>query len=130
LHACREAERQEYLRELKKDRISIPNPKVLSAVQHQHKSGDKMIFISLGKFRKKPTKAMIAESTKVIEQGLKETGAKLLGFYWTLGRYDSVLIIEGKDEKTYMKWTLRLGDIASSETLVAVSREEAIKLLE
>ena len=89
-----------------------------------------MIFIILSKFRKKPTKAMIAETTKLMEQGLKEAGAKMLAFYWTLGRYDAVLIIEGKDEKTAMKFLIKFGELFSTETLVAVPREEAIKLVE
>jgi len=89
-----------------------------------------MIFITLGRFRKKPTKAMIAESSKLIEQGVKETGGKILGFYWTLGRFDTVLITEGKNEKTHMKNVIRSGDMTSTETLVAVTREEAIKLIE
>jgi uncharacterized protein with GYD domain len=89
-----------------------------------------MIFITLGRFRKKPTKAMIAESSKLMEQAIKEKGGKILGFYWTLGRFDTVLIAEAKDEKTHMKNTIRFGDILSPETLVAVTREEAIKLVE
>lgn len=89
-----------------------------------------MIFITLGRFRKKPTKAMIAESSKLMEQGIKETGGKILGFYWTLGRFDTVLITEGKDEKTHMKMVIRFGDMISPETLIAVTREEAIKLIE
>jgi len=88
-----------------------------------------MIGITLVKWRKKPTKAMIAETTKMFEQMGKEAGIKILGFYWTLGRYDGVLMAEGKDEKTIMKYSIRFGDILSLETLVAVPREEAIKLL-
>jgi len=52
-----------------------------------------MIFISLVKFRETPTKAMISETTKLMEQGLKETGAKKLSQYRTLGRYDGISII-------------------------------------
>ena len=89
-----------------------------------------MIFITFCKFRKKATKAVIAESTKLVQQGLKEMGGKILGWYWTLGRYDVVFIAEGKDEKNYMKTTIRFGDILSPETLVAVTREEAINLVE
>jgi uncharacterized protein with GYD domain len=89
-----------------------------------------MIFISLAKWKKKPTKAMIAESSKLFEQMRKEAGTKILGFYWTLGRYDTVLIAEGKDEKTAMKYLIRFGDMLSPETLIAVPREEAIKLVE
>jgi uncharacterized protein with GYD domain len=90
---------------------------------------DELIFISLGKFRKKPTKESVAQGTKLLEHTAKE-GAKILGVYWTLGRYDTVLIIEGRDEKVAMKAAARFGDLLSTETLVAVPREEALKLLD
>jgi len=89
-----------------------------------------MIFITLAKWRKKPTKEMTAEGTKLVEQMVKEMGTKILGWYWTLGRYDIVMITEGKDEKSAMKYAIRFGDSISTETLVAVRREEAVKLLE
>jgi len=89
-----------------------------------------MIFITVGKWRKKPTKEMVAQASKLVEQGLKEMGGKILGWYWTLGRYDIVFIAEGKDEKNYMKTAIRFGDMLALETLVAVPREEAIKLVE
>jgi len=88
-----------------------------------------MIFITLAKWRRKPTKDIVAQSDKLFEQMVKE-GSKIIGRYWTLGRYDAVVITEGKDEKTAMKALLRFGDRVSTETLVAVTREEAIKLLE
>jgi uncharacterized protein with GYD domain len=88
-----------------------------------------MIFICLAKWRKKPTKEMIAQASKLYDQMVKE-GSKIVGRYWTLGRYDAVTIIEGKDEKTAMKALLRWGDMLSTETLVAMPREEAIKLVE
>jgi uncharacterized protein with GYD domain len=49
--------------------------------------------------------------------------------YYTLGRYDVVIIAEGKDEKSAMKRLMQLGDYAATETLVAIPREEAIKLV-
>jgi len=88
-----------------------------------------MLFITLAKWRRKPTKETVAQSGKLVEQMVKE-GGKVLGMYWTLGRYDAVLIVEGKDEKTAMKALLRWGDLVSTETLVALPREEAVKLLE
>ena len=88
-----------------------------------------MIFISFGKFRKKPTKETTAEVSRLIKEMTKE-GVKFIGFYWTLGRYDTVLIVEAPDEKTVMKGNIKVGDIVSTETLVAVTREEAIKLVE
>jgi len=88
-----------------------------------------MIFITLGRWKRKITKESVAQSSKLVEQMAKE-GGKVLGMYWTLGRYDAVLIMEAKDEKAAMKGLLRWGDLVSTETLVAVSREEAVKLLE
>jgi uncharacterized protein with GYD domain len=107
-----------------------PNPKSVKCSSTLGYVGDTMIFITLARFKKKPTKAMIAETSKLMEQGQKETGGKILGLYWTLGRYDVVLITEGKDEKIAMKNRIRFGDILSQETLVGVPREEAIKLVE
>jgi uncharacterized protein with GYD domain len=85
-----------------------------------------MIFVSLNRFRCKPTKANIEMSNKVLASDPK---VKVLGFYWTLGRYDSVLIMEAPNEKTAMKILTQVGDYAATETMVAVPREEAIKLL-
>ena len=88
-----------------------------------------MIFITLAKLRGKPTKETMAESEKLFAKMVEE-GGKVLAAYWTLGRYDSVVITEGSDEKTAMKALMKWGDIISSETLVAIPREEARKLLE
>lgn len=87
-----------------------------------------MIFITLWRFRQKATKEMLAISVKLAEQLPKE-GISIIGNYWTLGKCDLVTIAEGKDEKTFMKALLRYGDIFSTETLVALSREDAIKLV-
>jgi uncharacterized protein with GYD domain len=91
--------------------------------------GNKMIFVTLSKWRKKPTKEMIAQANKLFEQQVKE-GVKILGQYWTLGRYDAVVIQEAKDEKSIMRAAVRWGDLISTETLVAIPREEAIKIVE
>jgi len=50
--------------------------------------------------------------------------------YWLLSRYDGVLTWEAPDEKMLMKAAIRWGDYVSLETLVAVPREEAAKLVE
>lgn len=86
-----------------------------------------MLFITLGRFRRKPTKQMLAEMQKLFEQGAKE--GKILGFYFTLGRYDGVVISESPDEKAHMKHMLRFAELVSTETLVAVPAEEASKLV-
>ena len=87
-----------------------------------------VIFITLSKFRKKPTKEMTAEVTKIV-QSMAEKGVKILGFYWTLGRYDTVVIMEAPNEKSAMKANMMVGDIVSTETMVGIPREEAIKLV-
>ncbi len=88
-----------------------------------------MIFISLGKFRSKPTKEATAEVSELMK-GMANEGIKFLGFYWTLGRYDTVVIMEAPDEKTVMKANMKVSGIVSTETMVAVTREEAHKLVE
>ena len=86
-----------------------------------------MIFVTLLKWKQPPKKEMIEQSTKKLEE-LAKQGIKL-NVYWTLGRYDAVTIIEAPTEKDAMKTLLLFQDIVATETMVAVPREEAIKLL-
>jgi uncharacterized protein with GYD domain len=85
-----------------------------------------MIFISLNKLRGKATKEDVEKSNKILAS---EPKVKVLAFYWTLGRYDTVLILKAPNEKVVMKLLLQAGEWISTETMVAVPREEAIKLL-
>ena len=91
--------------------------------------GGRMIFITFWKFRQKATKEMLALSVKLAEQLPKE-GINIVSNYWTLGRYDLITIAEAKDERAFMKALLRYGDVFSTETLVGLSREDAIKLVQ
>ncbi len=88
-----------------------------------------MIFVTLGKYKMKPTKESNAQAKKGFEQMAKE-GVKFISQYWTLGKYDFVAVAEAKDEKTYMRAVLRWGDMISSQTLIAIPTEEAMKLVE
>jgi uncharacterized protein with GYD domain len=88
-----------------------------------------LIFITFGKWRKKLTKELLARANELFEQGAKE-GITFVKMYWTLGRYDMIAIAEAKDEKVVMKNLVRMSDLVATETLVAVPREEAIKLVE
>jgi uncharacterized protein with GYD domain len=85
-----------------------------------------MIFVSLNRFRGKATKEDIERTNKVLAS---EPKVKVLAFYWTFGRYDSILILEAPNENTVMKILLQVGDYVATETMVAIPREEAIKLL-
>lgn len=88
-----------------------------------------MYFISLLKFKKQPNKAFMAETQKRLDADTKE-GAKFLGIYWTLGRYDAVALYEAPSEKTAMKMAMSRADLMDVETLVAIPREEIKKLVE
>jgi uncharacterized protein with GYD domain len=87
-----------------------------------------LIFISLAKATKKPSKQSIEEATRIMDD-LKNQGIKVIGWYWTLGRYDYALIFEARDEKEALKTSLAAADFMSIETLTAISRDEALKLL-
>lgn len=85
-----------------------------------------MIFISMIKFRKKAKD--VAEFGKKLMQNLPD-GVKILGSYWTLGRYDAVWIYEAPNEKVAIQLGIEAGDLMQTQTLVAISREDALKLL-
>jgi len=87
-----------------------------------------LIFINLGKFRKKPEKETAGDTAKMLEE-FKKKGIKVLNWYWTLGRYDTVFIFEATSEKEAMKLATDISEWVATETLVAIPRQEAIKLL-
>ncbi len=57
-----------------------------------------LIFVALAKFRKPPDKKDIGDTTKIIEDW-KKKGVNMLNWYWTLGRYDAVVMFEAKMKK-------------------------------
>ena len=87
-----------------------------------------MIFVNLGKFRKKPDKKTAGDTTKLIEE-FRMKGIKVLNWYWTLGRFDTVFIFEAASEKEALKMSIDISEWVSTETLVAIPRQEAIELL-
>jgi len=89
-----------------------------------------LFFVTLTKWKQAASKEMRArmdQFTKTIE-ALEKQGIKIRT-YWTLGRYDGVTIIEAPTEKDAMKILLPWQDVVDTETMVALPREEAIKLL-
>jgi uncharacterized protein with GYD domain len=87
-----------------------------------------LIFINLGKFRKKPDKGTAGDSTKMVEE-FKMKGINVLNWYWTLGRYDTVFIFEAASEKEALKLSVDISEWVATETLVAIPRQEAVNLL-
>lgn len=86
-----------------------------------------MNFISLIKWKQPPKKEAVDKATKRLG-ALAKKGIKIQ-IFWTLGRYDAVTFIEAPTENDAMKVLLSFQDIVETETMVAVPREEAIKLL-
>ena len=86
-----------------------------------------LIFITLGKWKQAPQKKGMDQASKRIEE-LKKQGINM-NIYWTFGRYDAIAIIEAPNEKDAMKTLLLWQDMVETETMMAVPREEAIKLL-
>jgi uncharacterized protein with GYD domain len=85
----------------------------------------------LSKIKGTLKKDALNQGVKLAEEMTKEKGFKILCNYWTLGRYDSVAIFEAPTEKDAMKFLLKGAKLgtASSETLVAIPRDEAVELL-
>ncbi len=54
----------------------------------------------------------------------------MISAYWTIGRYDAIVTLEAPSERVALKALMRFGDYLSTETLLAVQREDAVKLLE
>ncbi len=72
---------------------------------------------------------MTDEVTKLTVDMAKKEGIKILSFYWTLGRYDTVVTMDAPSAEAAMKMNLMVSDFVSTQTMVAIPREEAIKLV-
>ena len=83
-----------------------------------------MQFITLVNFRRRPTKEEVDSTPKKVEAA----GVKVLSAYWCLGRFDAVVISEAPNAETVMKAFSSIMDSASTETMVAIPRPEAVKL--
>ncbi len=88
-----------------------------------------MWFITLVKFRRKPTKED-SEKMNSYWMEAEKWGVKRHQAFWTLGRYDAVFISEAPDEKTAMKFAMwSPTDLGATETMVAVGRDEVVSWL-
>ena len=80
-----------------------------------------MLFITLLAPKGKGEKAV-----KYLKELKASKGIAVRGVYFTLGRYDSVIIFEAPDAKTAMRFTMQVGFETdyTMETLTAVSAKE------
>jgi uncharacterized protein with GYD domain len=88
-----------------------------------------MWFVTLLKFRRRPTKADLAEEDR-LEKDFAKRGLKVHSDFYTLGRFDNVMVIEAPDAKTVMDFFLAQSNVVGTETLTAIPKEEARKLLQ
>jgi len=86
-----------------------------------------MLFISMIKFKKKAKD--VVEVGKEIMQNLP-SGIKMIGTYWTLGKFDAVWIYEAPSEKEAIRLSIMASEVMHFQTMTAVSRDEAMKLLD
>jgi uncharacterized protein with GYD domain len=78
-----------------------------------------VLFIALVRSRTKLSKKVVARNTKDIGSDSKGQ-ITYLGIWWTLGKYDTVVMFEAPDEKAAMNMVLKRADRMEIETLVAV----------
>jgi len=86
-----------------------------------------MLFVVLAKLRGKITPEFIEATQKTCKN--PPPGIKYHNIFWTLGQYDFVIIYEAPDEKKAIKWAIPWVEFCEIQTMVAVSHEEALKLL-
>jgi len=79
-----------------------------------------MIMISMAKYKEAPSK----HDTEMLRLEAKKKNIKIIAHYVTLGRYDEVVIFESPDEKSVIELLMGRVNLVSSETLVAVKRED------
>jgi uncharacterized protein with GYD domain len=89
------------------------------------------IFIVLGKLTQKAIENAkeIAERDLKGEQIVKEAGGKLLAHYYTLGRYDFVIIVDMPSTEALAKVLLEAGKwgTITTETMTALLPEQIYK---
>ncbi len=78
-----------------------------------------MLFIAMVKFKKSLGKEVVAQNLRDIGTDTKGE-IKVQGIWWTLGRYDTIVMFEAPDEKEAMRMVLIRADRMDIEMLVAV----------
>jgi uncharacterized protein with GYD domain len=71
-------------------------------------------------------------NTEEVKKFVADMGAKIIGWYVLMGRYDEMCILEAPDAETVAKIVVPLNAkyAATTETLQAFSEEDALKLFD
>ena len=91
------------------------------------------IFVIMGNLTEKGIKSIkdAGKRQKQAEEIIKSVGGKLLGLYYTFGKYDWVSIVDGPSIEAAMKalFIFGQGGTNRTRTLVAVNVEVANKII-
>lgn len=71
------------------------------------------------------------ERYSLFKASVEKVGGKLVGGYYTFGKYDVVIIIEAPSDEVVMSLMLKVGSYGNikSQTLKAFTAEEGIKVI-
>ena len=86
-----------------------------------------MWFVTLARMKEKISKETEATANKFLAS--PPPGVKIHNVFYTLGRFDLVIVYEAPNIMDAMACGLFFGDKAFTETLVAVPRDEAKELI-
>jgi uncharacterized protein with GYD domain len=69
---------------------------------------------------------------ETFKKDLEKAGGKLVGAYYTMGKYDGVVILEAPNDEVVMKIMLATASLGNvrTKTLKAFAQEEASKIME
>ena len=69
---------------------------------------------------------------KSFESAIEKAGGKSLGFYYTIGKYDMVAIVQAPTDEAIASVLFSLGSLGNvrTETLKAFSTDEAANIIE
>ncbi len=88
-----------------------------------------MLFISLTKFKTKPTLEVTNSWHKRVDPVLKKNNIRMVAAFWTLGKYDAVLVFDAPSEAKLLKFLYDSSDFIDTETMSAVTESNAETLL-
>jgi uncharacterized protein with GYD domain len=62
----------------------------------------------------------------------EQLGGRILDVYWTVGRYDSIVVVEAPDDETMTSFLLQLGSQGNvrTQTLRAYDADEMSRIIE
>lgn len=86
-----------------------------------------MRFVLLVNFRRRLTKENTDQTDAIIKANPQ---VKVISIDWVFGQYDGVMVAEAPDVETWLRFVEPMSDYLSTETLVAIPRENVLTIIE